>query len=245
MATKRSEQLQFFQRQLGIVFKDISLLNMALTHRSYANECKKKVADNERLEFLGDAVLGLIISDYLLKRYHQASEGGLSKLKGYIVSESVLSMVARKISLGNYLLLGTGEKQRGGQNKSSLLANTLEGVIGAIFLDQGLSLTTKIVLSWFQPEIEKAVNSGIVSDYKGLIQEYTQAKFSCLPTYQLIAATGAEHEKVFEISLSIKGKVHGCGKGRSKKEAEQNAAKQAWANLLQQEENLQTTGFIS
>jgi ribonuclease III len=212
-------------------FNDSTLLDEALTHKSYVNERKgSSQSHNERLEFLGDAVLSLIVSDYLATRYPQLSEGALSKLKAKLVSESSLAAAARRLDLGVRLRLGRGEELSKGREKTSLLADGLEAVIAAVYLDGGLEAGRSFTLDALSEElgyIESFQTKPGDDDYKTRFQEWCQRRYELLPRYVTVHETGPDHQKLFRVEVSVGEQVVGCGQGHSKKEAEQAAAKQA------------------
>jgi ribonuclease-3 len=207
-------------------FRDRGLLERSLTHKSFANE-NRVSAHNERLEFLGDAVLSLVVSEYLMKTCPDSNEGDLSRLRAAVVSEPALALVAREIGLGPYLLLGKGEEQTGGRGKDSLLANCLEALIAAIYLDAGSREVEAFVIRFFKDPIEKTCTARGSLDYKTEVQELCQERLKQLPEYRLVSESGPDHQKQFSVELVIKSEVYGRGIGRSKKEAEQKAAKEA------------------
>lgn len=228
MTEERLAALRDFEQHLSCRFKDISLLDNALTHRSFVNEkagidCR----DNERLEFLGDAVLGLCISDMLMQEFPDYTEGQLSKLRASVVNEQSLAELAGRFSVGDYLLLGKGEEISGGREKNSLLANTFEAIIAAIYLDCGFNETLLIVRRLFSPLIEEGAQELIYRDYKTIVQELAQNRFRETPHYTLIGEYGPDHDKIFEMELTLGGIIATIGLGKSKKEAEQAAAKKA------------------
>ncbi len=212
-------------------FNDEALLDEALTHKSYVNEHKgASRKHNERLEFLGDAVLSLIISDYLAARYPHLSEGALSKLKARLVSEVSLADAARRLDLGGRLRLGRGEELSGGRDKSSLLADGLEAVIAAVYLDGGIEAGRTFTLEALAEElreIESLQTAPGGDDYKTRLQEWCQRRYEVLPAYVTVGETGPDHHKVFQVEVWVGGTVVGVGQGHSKKEAEQAAAKRA------------------
>ncbi len=222
--------LSDIQQRIGYQFENQELLERALTHKSYANE-NRLAAHNERLEFLGDAVLSLIISEYLMNACPTSSEGDLSRLRAAVVSEPALASIARDIDLGNYLLLGRGEEQTGGRDKDSLLANCLEALIASIYLDANNTAVEQFVIRFFEGLIKKTCASRNTLDYKTEVQELCQDRLKQLPEYRIAAETGPDHLKQFTIELTIKGEVYGRGIGKNKKEAEQRAAKEALDNL--------------
>jgi ribonuclease III len=219
----RKEQLAELERALSYRFYRLDLLNQALTHKSYVHEQREPVQHNERLEFLGDAVLGLVISDYCYGKFANLAEGELSKLRASLVNDSNLARIARRLELGSYLLIGRGEELTGGRAKASLLADTFEAVLAAIYLDSSLGGVYQVILRCFQEDLNTALREGY-RDYKSELQEYTQEKFGCVPTYSVVRERGPDHEKVFEVELAIRGRLQGLGAGKSKKEAEQDAA---------------------
>lgn len=221
------EALAKLQKALGYTFKEIKLLNKAITHKSYVNETGESLKHNERFEFLGDSVLDLVVSDYLVRKYSDYREGTLSKIRAAVVNETCLAGLARKLDLGAFLLLGRGEEMSGGRNKASLLANAYEAVAGAIYCDSNLETAASVLLPQIKNEITKFTDNRESRDYKSDLQEYTQNKFFCIPIYKVLRETGPDHEKQFEIIVSAKDENMGKGMGRSKKEAEQAAAKMA------------------
>ncbi|MFH0975486.1 MAG: ribonuclease III [Spirochaetota bacterium] len=222
--TKRYRQLNKLQKNLKIKFKDKSLLNRALTHRSYVNEYRT-LKDNERLEYLGDSVLAVIINEYLFKRYEDYPEGDLAKIKSAVVSESTLAKVAAEINLGSFLLMGKGEERCGGRDRSSILANTFEAIIGALYLDAGLKDSKKYVLSLLKSHVERIDKQSYLRDPKTALQEYVQAKYKERPQYEIVNESGPDHKKQFTVKLIIHGKDVSVGNGTSKRKAEMDAAK--------------------
>jgi ribonuclease III len=219
------------QTALSYRFQDQALLDEALTHKSYVNE-QKGVAgrDNERLEFLGDAVLSLVISEYLAASLPDSTEGALSKLKAQLVSESSLERIARRLQLGGYLKFGRGEELSNGREKASLLADAVEAVLAAVYLDGGFEASRQVTVHVFAEElsqIEARKHEPGAEDYKTQFQEWCQKRYDTLPRYETIRESGPDHDKRFDVELTIRGEVVGAGSGRSKKEAEQQAAKQA------------------
>jgi ribonuclease-3 len=217
------------ERRLGVRIRDRRLLEMALTHRSFAYE-KGKLETNERLEFLGDAVLGIVVTDALYKEYPTLPEGDLAKMRAALVNMTILADVAREIGLGDAVLLGRGEAMTGGRTKPSILADTLEAVFGAIYLDRGVGGAGRVILGLFLPRIRGQVEGGTVQDYKTSLQELAAARLGTLPEYR-ITESGPDHAKRFQATVFLAGEEHGSGEGRSKKEAEQAAASEAVARL--------------
>ena len=220
------------QKSLGISFSDPSLLEQALVHGSYLNENPGfALTSNERLEFLGDAVLGLVVAEKLYRDFSQFSEGEMTRLRAALVRRDALARVARAIRLGDYLYLGKGEEASGGRRKPSNLAGALEAVIAAIFLDQGLTATKAVILRLFNEELERVVSRGTLVDYKSRLQELTQAKQQPAPIYQLVEAEGPAHDRRFTVEVRIGDTVLGRGSGKSKKMAETEAAYSALQQL--------------
>jgi len=218
------------QQQIGYTFKHADLLEHALTHRSYANE-NRLSGHNERMEFLGDSVLNLVVSEQLMNALPNSSEGDLSRIRAAVVSEPSLAAVARKIGLGEYLLLGRGEEQTGGRDKDSLLADSLEALVASLYLDGGIGPAEAFITRFFEDTIRKAQAAGGTSDHKTEIQELCQERLKTLPEYTVVSESGPDHQKQFDVELSVRGEVYGRGTGRSKKEAEQKAAKEALEKL--------------
>lgn len=212
-----------FYNRVGYSFKNERLLMTALTHSSYANE-QNLTYNNERLEFLGDSVLGFITADYLYQNFGKEREGDLTKLRAFLVCESSLFEFAKQFSLGDFIILGKGEEQTGGRERPSVVSDAFEAVIAAIYLDGGIESARKFVLRFIIPAIDKSV---ILDDYKTVLQEKTQKVKGNLIRYEMIGESGPDHEKVFTASVILNGKVVGVGSGKSKKDAEQQAAKAA------------------
>lgn len=213
------------QKTLHVKFKNKSLLQRAVTHRSFVNESGRTVKDNERLEYLGDSVLGLVVNEYLFKVFEEYREGKLAKIKSAVVSEATLAKIAKAISLGEFILMGRGEEHSGGRERPSILANTLEAIIGAVYLDSGLKVSRKFVLSLLREEIDTVNNLTYLRDPKTALQEYVQKKYKERPVYQVIEERGPDHMKEFTVKLLINGKEIVTGEGPSKRKAEMNAAR--------------------
>ena len=218
------------QQRIGYTFKQAELLERALTHRSYANE-NRLSGHNERMEFLGDSVLNLVVSEKLMSALPGSSEGDLSRIRAAVVSEPSLAAVAREIGLGSYLLLGKGEVQTGGRDKDSLLADSLEALVASLYLDGGIGPAGEFITRFFEETIRKAQATGGTADYKTEVQELCQERLKTLPEYRVVSESGPDHQKQFEIELSVRGEVYGRGTGKSKKEAEQRAAREALEKL--------------
>jgi ribonuclease III len=213
--------------RLAYVFRDASLCETALTHKSWMNESQEtERSDNERLEFLGDAVLALVTSDLLMRRFPDQPEGDLSKARAAIVNEAGLARVAEILALGQWIFLGRGEEQAGGRQKRSLLANAFEALIGSIYLDGGFTAAFEVTERLFAPIIAE-VPSAASKDYKSRLQEIAQARLQMAPSYTVLSEQGPDHAKTFEVAILIGEKEYGRAFGRSKKEAQQNAAERA------------------
>lgn len=224
--------LTALQQTLGISLNNPSLLEQAVVHDSYLNENPSfRLASNERLEFLGDAVLGLVIAQKLYHDFPRLSEGEMTRLRSALVCQGTLARVARAIKLGDYLYLGKGEEATGGRKKSANLARALEAVIAAIYLDQGSDATENTVLKLFGKALQKAVSRGVTVDYKSQLQEHFQAKFKKIPVYRVIATTGPAHERNFTVEVKIGDTLLGRGTGKSKKAADIEAARSALERL--------------
>ncbi|MBN1500511.1 MAG: ribonuclease III [Spirochaetes bacterium] len=221
---QRNKILNKFQSRLRINFKNPSLLNRALVHRSYANENLNEIHDNERLEYLGDSVLALIINEYLFKHFENYHEGDLAKIKSAVVAEELLVKIARELDIGEYILLGKGEENSGGRTRDSILANTVEAVIGAMYLDCGLKKTKQFVLSLFKKHIVRIDKLPSLRDPKTTLQEIVQKKYKEKPVYRLIAESGPDHNKQFTVELEINEKKILQASGSSKRKAEIEAA---------------------
>ncbi|MFR9726873.1 ribonuclease III [Streptomyces sp. MS19] len=220
-----ASSLATLEGRLGYTLEP-ALLARALTHRSYAYE-NGGLPTNERLEFLGDSVLGLIVTDTLYRRHPDLAEGQLAKLRAAVVQARALAEVARGLGLGSFVRLGRGEEGTGGRDKASILADTLEAVIGAVYLDQGLDAADALVHRLFDPVIERSSSLGAGLDWKTSLQELSAAESLGVPEY-VIEESGPDHEKTFTAAARVAGETYGTGTGRSKKEAEQQAAENAW-----------------
>lgn len=227
----RSEELE---GKLGYRFRDSELLGRALTHRSYIHTSENQdLRANERLEFLGDSVLGMVTSRFLFENFPNKSEGDLTKLKSTLVSEANLSRIARSISLGSFLNLSEDEERSGGRDRSSIISDAYEAVIGAIFLDGGLAPAERVIRNQILNRYVEITTDHTLHNYKGELLEYMQALGMGLPRYDVVEETGPDHQKRFTIAVLVKGKRVGQGKGNTKKEAEQRAARMALENLDQ------------
>ncbi len=222
------KRLKELEKRLGARFWDRGLLKRALTHKSYANE-KRWSADfhNERLEFLGDAVMELVVSHALMEIYPKSSEGELSKFRASIVNEKSLAKLARDLKLGEQLYLGKGEELGQGREKSSLLADAYEAILGALYIDRGFRKAFKVIRNQFDGLIGDLHEDPFYRDYKTELQERAQNLYKTIPKYRLVEELGPDHDKTFRIDILIHQTIYGIGEGKSKKEAEQKAAKQA------------------
>lgn len=214
------------EKKIGHTFKNQQLLTEALSHSSYANENKKTRRSNERLEFLGDSVLSIVVSEYLFEHFSRFPEGELTKTRASIVCEKSLHVFAKQIGLGEHLLLGKGEENTGGRERPSILADAFEALIAAIFLDGGMEAARKFILGFIPSDI-KIENGDTVMDYKTVLQEIIQQNPEEKITYRLVDEQGPDHNKTFTVSVCLNSNAIGTGQGRSKKQAEQNAAKEA------------------
>ena len=218
--------MEALERKIGYTFKDKALLLNALTHSSYANEARGGVTSNERLEFLGDSVLSIIVSKYLFTQFPQMPEGELTKLRASLVCEKSLCAFSRELELGRFLRLGKGEDKGGGRERDSILADAFEAVLAAIYLDGGMEIAKKHVMNFVLREL-KHTDDEVFKDYKTSLQEIIQRNPEESVTYILTDEFGPDHDKVFTVEVHLNSNTIGTGKGKSKKQAEQMAAKQA------------------
>jgi len=229
---QRANDLKRLCRELGIRVRDLSLLDQALSHRSYVHEQDMgRGESNERMEFLGDSVLGLVVNEALYEKFAKRQEGRLTKIKSLLVSETVLSRRAEELELGKYIHLSDNERLSGGENRSSILADAFEAVIAAIYLDSGLGAARSFIEDHILSDMEKLLNIEEYKNYKSVIQEHAQKKLGARPRYRVVSATGPEHERKFFVELKIDGRALGRGEGKNKKEAEQMAARNALSKL--------------
>ena len=226
-----AENREKLQALIGYHFSDAALFDEALTHRSYANEQRIKCADNERLEFLGDAILGFVIAETLFADEPPRPEGELSRLRSELVNAGTLARLARQIELGSSLYLGRGEVKAGGSDKENILADAFEALLGAIYLEGGIAVVRPVINALFAAVIIEKTGEQGNSDYKSQLQEYLQALQQTPPEYVLITTEGPEHDRTFVVEAQTAGRVLGIGRGRSKKEAEQVAAGAAFKAL--------------
>jgi ribonuclease-3 len=220
------------QKDLGISFHQESLLEQAFVHLSYLNENPTFAQpSNERLEFLGDAILNFVVTEKLYEEFPQLSEGELTEIRATLVCRDTLAELASSLKLGDWLLLGRGEEANGGRVKESNLANAMEALIGALYLDQGITETRRFILRQLKPELEEIKAGKITPNYKALVQELVQGQKKPTPVYRLVEATGPDHSKQFTAEILVEGEALGKGVGKSKKVAESQAARAAWERL--------------
>lgn len=233
MSLVPTEAASAFQQLLGYTFQDIDLLQRALTHKSFSNENRElRSPNNERLEFLGDAVLGFVVGEMIYRSFPNLQEGALSKIKAHLVSANMLAVKGRALAIGRYLRMGAGEARSGGAEKPSLLADAFEAVVAAIYLDGGIGATETFLRQVFGPEVS-GIDIGDLSfhDYKTTLQETAQSLGLPLPDYRVIEESGPDHEKAFTVELSWDGEAFSRGSGPSKREAQRKAAKEALKKL--------------
>ena len=216
---------------IGIPFDNGNLLQQSLYHRSYLNEAGHDVESNERMEFLGDAVLGIIVSDKLYRDYPALSEGHLSQLRALLVRWDALAQAAERIDLGEYLVLGRGEELSGGRKRPSNLAGAFEALIGAAYLDGGITKARRLVLKLLKPDFEEIAARGVTADSKSELQHVSQTQWHEIPQYRMVSSEGPDHAKLFTVEVVVAEQVMGQGQGRNKKQAELNAARQALETL--------------
>lgn len=222
-----------FEKIIDYCFKDKKKLVLALTHSSYANECRnEKVISNERLEFLGDAVLEMVVSEHIYLNATDFTEGEMTKFRANVVCERSLAKCAKRINIGNYLLLGKGEENSGGRKRTSILSDAVEALIGAIYLDGGFESAKAFILRQLEDSINEAIKGTIYTDYKTQLQEYVQKTSDHTISYEIIEEKGPDHSKMFVSQVRIDEKTVGIGMGRSKKEAEQMAAKSSLEKIM-------------
>ncbi len=220
------------QQTIGVVFNDVSLLKQAFQHASFVNENQaQSLTDNERLEFLGDSILNFIVARKICHDYPHYQEGELTVLRTILICEDTLAQLASELHLGRYLQLGKGEESSGGRERLSNLADTFEALIGAIYLDSGLTAAENFILANLKKKLELIKAEKSAENYKAKLQEFTQAEFKQLPSYHLVETSGPDHDKSFLVEVKLDGKVIGTGSGKSKKNAEIEAARLACQKL--------------
>jgi ribonuclease-3 len=226
-----SGQLRDLERRIGFRFQDRDLLHQALTHRSSLPDMRPGTLSNERMEFLGDSVLGVLVSEYLYRAHPDLQEGELTKMKSLLVSKTVLAQQARNMGLGEFMKLSEAEADSGGRDRTSILGDAFESVLGALYLDRGIEAARHFVQKHLLSEAGNITSDLRHVNYKSVLQEYVQGKFKSHLQYRTRAEEGPDHEKWFTIEVLASGKVLGCGRGRNKKEAEQSAACDALVKL--------------
>jgi len=231
LTPERKKELQLFQGHARIRFRKAEFLNQAFTHRSFANELGENTENNERLEFLGDSVLGLVVAELLYKMLPDQPEGELARVKSFVVSEASLSEISRGLRVDNFILVGKGEEYSGGRSKKTILADCLEAIIGAYYLDSGFPAAERFIRAMLVPEINKVLENRHAKDYKTLLQELVQKRMKTYPKYRVVQKTGPDHDKTFWIEVHVGDRSFGAGKGKNKKEAEQEAARLAYEAL--------------
>jgi ribonuclease-3 len=225
-------RIKELQKRLGVSFNNTGYLEEALIHSSYVNEnAGANFVDNERLEFLGDSIIGLIFAEEFFKNSPHSDEGTLTRFRSHMVRKETLAKVSQRINLGEYLYLGHGEESGGGRKKTTNLAHVMEAIVAAVYLDQGLNATQKLVLNLFKPEIEQLSGSKFTTDYKSRLQELMQSRGRSSPTYRTVSSSGPDHNKQFTVEVICENKILGRGSGRSKKEAESEAARETLSHV--------------
>ena len=232
MKFNKSSTLKTLQERIVYRFRNTQLITQALTHSSYLYQSNKKEGeDNERLEFLGDSVIEIVVSHLLLTRFPHLAEGGLSKTRAALVNEATLASIARGLRLGATLRLGRGEEETGGRGKNSILAGGIEALAAAVYLDGGYEEAFRVIEKLYAPLLEGMKEELQDQDFKTRLQEFTQSRLNSTPHYIVTDEEGPDHDKTFEVIISIGGKTYGMGRGRSKKEAEQRAAEETLRSL--------------
>jgi ribonuclease-3 len=232
LSRNRRRELLELCRSLGVTFNDLTLLNQALMHRSYVHDIDMDRGEsNERMEFLGDAVLGLLVNEHLYARFTKRQEGRLTKIKSLVVSETVLAKRAEELSLGTYIRLSDNERSSGGGQRASILSDAFEALIGALYLDGGLPSAKGFVETHLLAGIDEILAVDEYKNYKSIMQEHAQRKLGSRPRYRVVSAKGPEHERTFYVEVRLGGRALGRGEGKNKKEAEQMAARHALVKL--------------
>ena len=226
----RKNELKEILKKLNINFKNFGLLSLGLSHRSYVNE-HGLPENNEKLEFLGDSILGFVITEYLYSFYPEYNEGVLAKIKSSVISENTLSKIAINVSLNKYILIGKGEEACGGRNKKTIISDAFEAFLGTYYLDSNLNKVKRLIIKLFKDEIELVVKDKHEKDYKTLLQELVQKEYKICPIYQLKDKKGPEHNRTFFVKASVNNKIFGLGEGKSIKDAEKSAAKSLYNKL--------------
>ena len=241
ISPERMKKLKKFCKSVHISFSDFHILDLAFHHRSCSNEVKGfKHLNNERLEFLGDSVLGMVTASFLYQEFPNVPEGSLSKIKATVVSEKALAPIALKLGIDKLLIMGKGAELNREAESPSILADCMEAIIGAYYLDSGYPSVEKYVLSFIKPEVIKVENNQGIKDYKSALQEYSQKKYQTYPTYELISKTGPDHDQIFKVCVHLNNVSYGPASAKNKKQAEQEAAKIACQILNITSEKLST-----
>ncbi len=231
MDKPRREALAAFQKRIGARWKSNELLDLALTHRSHLSETAQS-PNNEKLEFLGDAVLGVIVASFLFTKHVDKTEGDLARIKSFVVSEDTLSEIGLELGLDKLVKLGKGEELSGGRNKKTLIADAVEAIIGSLYVDQGFRKAEIFVRKLMEPEIAKVLANRHRKDYKTLLQDFAQKYYKSYPSYTVVGKDGPDHERVFRVTCKLGSREYGPGSGHSKKEAERDAASMAYAAIV-------------
>jgi ribonuclease-3 len=233
MKTYKSVDWDNLQHNIGIAFNDLSLLQQAFQHASFVNEnLDLNIPDNERLEFLGDAVLNFIVAELMLEEFPNSKEGELTILRTLLIREDTLALLSANLNLGEYLQLGKGEESSGGRERQSNLCDTFEALVGAIFLDQGLAAIKSFLLSQLNSKLDEIKAGDTAQNYKAKLQEFTQMEYKLLPSYHLVESSGPDHDKNFNVKVVLENKIIGTGSGKTKKAAEMEAARYACEKLM-------------
>lgn len=231
MNSSRRKELSLFQKKAGLRFRRIDLLDLAFCHRSFVNETSEDIDNNERLEFLGDSVLGIVVADYLFRLLPDRQEGDLAKIKSHVVSEDALAEIALNLGINDIVHVGNGEELSGGRTKKALLSDSMEALIGAWYLDAGYEKASRFILYYLKGPIDTVLADRHRKDYKTLLQEIVQKRFHSYPRYVLDRKTGPDHQKTFWMNVVVDGDTYGPGQGGNKKSAEQEAARLAYEAL--------------
>lgn len=229
--SSRRKELSLFQKKAGLRFRRLDLLDLAFCHRSFVNETSEDIDNNERLEFLGDSVLGMVVADYLFRLLPDRPEGDLAKIKSHVVSEDALAEIALILGINEIVHVGNGEELSGGRNKKALLSDSMEALIGAWYLDAGFDKAARFILQYLKGPIDTVLADRHRKDYKTLLQEIVQKRFHSYPKYVLDRKTGPDHQKIFWMNVLVDGETYGPGQGGNKKSAEQEAARLAYEAL--------------
>jgi len=231
VSAPRRKELAQFQKRAGLKFRRVELLDLAFCHRSYVNETSEDIDNNERLEFLGDSVLGIVVADYLFRLLPERPEGDLARIKSHVVSENALAVIARNLGIDSVVRVGKGEEISGGRTKKALLSDTMEALIGAWYLDAGFDKASRFILRYLKEPIDAVLANRHRKDYKTLLQEIVQKRYHSYPKYVLDRKTGPDHQRTFWMNVLVRGESFGPGKGGNKKSAEQEAARMAYEIL--------------